>query len=808
MKKLSTIFALVLITLCFLTSCSQLNTQEDISPNLLQTDDITVIDNTDLIKVPDLSGSDEESAKTILSGKNLIPIIEYESSGTVRNGIVIRTNPSTGVLVEPDSRIIVVVSLGSEVPTAAYTSEQTTMPTSKAVATPTLKPTATPTSKPTATPTSKPTATPMSKPTATPMSKPTATPTSKPTATLTSKPTATPTSKPTATPTSKPTATPTSKPTSKPKPTVTPELYSDGLSFNENSDGTYTLIGIGTCTDSIISIPAVHNGKPVKAIGDKAFSDLTSITKVIIPNGIQSIGARAFYNSGIKEINIPESVTTIGIQIFYKADNLHTVYYNSPYRPSNQTDNPFMNNSSLTKIVFGGKADFGYTAAVFGCRDNAEIIEIGKGVSKIGRGCFLGFEKLRSIVISDSVLLIESGVFRFCSSLESIIINENNPHYRSSGNCIVDISTKSLIAGCKNSVIPTDGSVTIIGPEAFSNIPLKSIDLPSSVTRILDGAFNSCNLTSIDIPDSVTYIDGYAFSYCENLTNINIPKSVTFIGRGTFIECKNLSNATIPFLAESMFEKCTSLSDVNITGQCSIISQNAFKDCENLMSFTIPDSVTTIGSAAFEGCTRLSNIVIPDSVNSIGGRAFVSCENLKSIIIPDSVTAIGLGAFSHSGLTSVRIPDGVLCITQQIFAGCNNLTDVTIGRGVVEISPDAFQGSQSIVNISVADGNRKYHSSGNCIIETSTKELIIGFTRSVIPTDGSVTSLGELSFMYSQFESISIPDSIVSIGDGAFLSSRLKTVYYAGSEAQWKAIIIEDRNRPLENATIFYNYNL
>ncbi|MGM9664528.1 MAG: leucine-rich repeat domain-containing protein, partial [Eubacteriales bacterium] len=138
------------------------------------------------------------------------------------------------------------------------------------------------------------------------------------------------------------------------------------------------------------------------------------------------------------------------------------------------------------------------------------------------------------------------GVYAFynCSSLASITVVSGNPVYHSAGNCLIKTSSKTLVAGCKNSIIPTDGSVTSIGGSAFEGCSsLKSITIPYSVTGIGDKAFWYCSsLTSVTIGDSVTSIGSYAFYNCSSLTSITIPYSVTGIGDKAFWYCSSLTS--------------------------------------------------------------------------------------------------------------------------------------------------------------------------------------------------------------------------------------------------------------------------
>ena len=298
------------------------------------------------------------------------------------------------------------------------------------------------------------------------------------------------------------------------------------------------------------------------------------------------IGACAFqFCSGVTSITIPNSVTSIDVDAFYGC-------------------------TGLTSIM------------------------IPNSVTSIESDAFNGCTGLTSITIPGSVTSIGYRAFSGCTGLTSIYVDSKSTHYRSVNNCLIETVTKTLIAGCKNSVIPDDGSVTSIGDYAFSGCTgFTSITIPDSVKSIGDYAFSSCTgLTSITIPNSITSIGNSAFQYCTGLTSITIPNSVTSIG------------------------------------------ELAFNNCIALTSIMIPNSVTSIESDAFNGCTGLTSITIPNSVTSIGYYAFCRCTGLTSITIPNSVTSIGVGAFyGCTGLTSITIPDSVTSIDQGAFEDCSGL---------------------------------------------------------------------------------------------------------------------------------------
>ena len=355
----------------------------------------------------------------------------------------------------------------------------------------------------------------------------------------------------------------------------------------------------------------------------------------------------------------------------------------------------------------------GEEAYVYGCDTSATgsvVIKSeyqGYPVTEIEGGAFHRCKKITSITIPDSVISIGSrtlyGIFYGCSELESICVENGNTKYHSSENCLIETESKTLIAGCKNSVIPNDGSVISIGISAFAGCSgLTGITMPDSIMSIEISAFYECSgLTGITIPDSVTSIGDYAFRECSSLTSVTIPDSVTNIGNDAFNGCNSLKNVDIPdgvtIIEERVFYGCSSLSEIKISERVTSIGERAFNGCSRLTSVTIPNSVENIGKYAFSGCSSLSEIKIPERVTSIGESAFNGCSGLTSITIPESVTSIGYYAFGGcSGLTSITIPNNVTNIGGYAFLNCADLTSITIPDSVTSIGSNAFKGSPNV----------------------------------------------------------------------------------------------------------------
>ena len=202
--------------------------------------------------------------------------------------------------------------------------------------------------------------------------------------------------------------------------------------------------------------------------------------------------------------------------------------------------------TSLTSITIPNSVESIGGFAFASC-SGLTSITIPNSVENIDGTAFEGCSGLTSITIPNSVTSIGSSAFDDCSGLASITVEEGNTVYDSREGCnaIIEKSSNTLIAGCKNTIIPN--SVTSIGSYAFWGcINLASVSIPNSVTSIGDYAFRDCTgLTSIEIPNSVTSIGDYVFYCCSSLTSVTIPNSVTSIGEYAFQNCTNLSSVTI-----------------------------------------------------------------------------------------------------------------------------------------------------------------------------------------------------------------------------------------------------------------------
>ena len=366
----------------------------------------------------------------------------------------------------------------------------------------------------------------------------------------------------------------------------------------------------------------------ITSIGENAFYYCDGLTSVTIPNSVTSIGENAFYNCyRLTSVTIGNGVTSIGEYAFDGCYGLTSVTI--PNSVTSIGSNAFFNCDGLTSVTIGNSVTSIGSNAFCNC-SGLTSVTIPNSVTSIGWGAFSNCSGLTSVTIPNSVTSIGNGAFSGCSRLTSVIVENGNSVYDSRNGCnaIIETKTNTLLAGCKNTIIPN--SVTSIGNEAF---------------------YGCSGLTNITIPNSVTSIGWGAFRYCHGLTSVHISDLSAWCN----IEFGD-NDANPLYYAKKLYLNGELLTNLIIPDGVTKIKSYVFRNCTGLTSVTIPNSVTSIGEAAFYNCSVLTSVAIGNSVTNIGESAFSNCSGLTSITIPNSVTSIGNNAFSGcSGLKEIYV---------------------------------------------------------------------------------------------------------------------------------------------------------
>ena len=204
----------------------------------------------------------------------------------------------------------------------------------------------------------------------------------------------------------------------------------------------------------------------------------------------------------------------------------------------------------------------------------------------------------------------------------------------------------------------------------------------------------------------------------------------------------------VKVIGNEAFSVCWLLTKINIPNSVTNIGNSAFSECSSLTCINIPNSVTNIGDKTFSYCKSLANINIPNSVTNIGDKTFSYCKSLANINIPNSVTNIGNGAFSYCDLlTKIKIPSSVVNMNGNPFLEWN---------GDLHNESKAFIYEHQVL----------FNKDKTTLIAYRSKEK-----NYIIPN--SVTSIGDGAFsMCESLTNIKIPKSVTNIGYSAFLGCK------------------------------------
>ncbi len=299
-----------------------------------------------------------------------------------------------------------------------------------------------------------------------------------------------------------------------------------------------------TGDDTAIVLPEKYDNENYK-IYRNAFIANTTLTNVVIGNGVTHIDEKAFQNcTSLTSVSIGDSVETIGAYAFNGCSNLKSVALTKDSNLLKIENHSFENCSNLTNIT------------------------IPNSVTSIGEAAFGGCASITSITIPNNVISIDSYAFAACSGLTIYCENITQPsdwHEFWNDWSFYSVDYTPVVWDCQNNEIANDGYVYIMSDNiryalnenlaTVARQPITnetSIIIPTSityknkvynVTSIGNHAFsNNKSIITVTIPDSITTIEGYVFSGCTNLKEVIMSKNVTSLGYDTFGDCESLTN--------------------------------------------------------------------------------------------------------------------------------------------------------------------------------------------------------------------------------------------------------------------------
>lgn len=298
-------------------------------------------------------------------------------------------------------------------------------------------------------------------------------------------------------------------------------------------------------------------------------------------------------------------------------------------------------------------------------------------------------------------------------------------------------------------------------PTPYTVTELKFSPYGNSVTSVNN------NYTALVLPDTLTDIGG-SLSGFKNVTEITIPGSVK-VFNATLQYMKELRTLTFEEGVEeiasgSVVSGCKNLTTIHLPSSLQKLSgTGTFSGASALTDITLPEGIAITEGSTFSECTSLKSITLPASITTIPSYMFAGCSALERVTAKGTITAIGNSAFkSDTALTEIPDLSQVTSIGDRAFYGCSALKTVDL-HSVTTMEYGAFQGCDAL--------------SGE--IDLSNLEEIPGHAFCYDPNITSVItcptlrSIGDWAFIWADISTISLPETLNSIGTYTFYKASL-----------------------------------
>ena len=352
---------------------------------------------------------------------------------------------------------------------------------------------------------------------------------------------------------------------------------------------------------------------------------------ITLPNTVTKINDDALKgNKKIVSVTIPGSVKDIGSNAFQGCPNLEEIIFTNPDKASNTL-----------------------------------IIRV---------SAFQDCPKLTKCEIPARAYQVVGNIFKGCTSLKEVKVNDNNPYY-----------------------FTKDG--VLFGPALVNYKP--QYDDAYALQSYPAGRQGAYTIPSSVNGKEIDQVWTSGFEGAASLTDITIPASIGRLGTAAF-ESTGLTHVTIPDTVQqvdpAVFQNCTKLVSVKLPAGLAEIDQYMFANCISLQHVDMPDSITKINIYAFHNCTSLTSLALPRGLTSLSVGCFEKCYNLQHVVVPPSVINFpkdDVGVYNPFKYSPVTVYVEKKSTADKFFT--NNLEEL-------QASATASGGSLAVVTLnSVAD---------------------------------------------------------------------------------------------------------
>ena len=542
------------------------------------------------------------------------------------------------------------------------------------------------------------------------------------------------------------------------------------------------------------------------SIGDQAFYNDSALAVITMNEGLKTIGNEVFWNnSGVRTFTIPGTVSSIGTNSFYGCtstsvlrfkdgggtltintrktrskkiddmpysndytDRYYDYFYDCPIKTlylGRDLKYDYANDASICDYIDGNWKKMSRASAPFVNSITLQRVTIGSKVTFLYYHLFHNCDKIATIDIPASVVIIYGNAFDDCSSLTATTFHDATDH------------------------------TLALDDYAFRNCAaLPEVLFPKQLVSIGDYTYAQCRLLkTLSFPSMLASIGSCAFANCTGLKRLTFEnaKNALSIGAYPWYQSdlssvylgRNINYTADERYGYSPFYNQPFLTDVRFSqsGTVTYCKDYLLYKVNNCKTLALPESLTSIGNWTFRGMAALESIVIPNAVTEIGTYAFADDTSLKSAKLSTSCPWLKEGLFSEcNALQSITIPSAVTKMDGYMFTNCKALTSAT------------FEDGTDLIEMGYGASNKEYGLFRNCPLETLNLGRWLSYNTEVASRSPfySINALKNLNigenvkvidkYMFSYckgLEEVNLPDNITSVNlCGFYGCSSLKSV--------------------------------
>ncbi|GEM_PF-1140152 len=435
------------------------------------------------------------------------------------------------------------------------------------------------------------------------------------------------------------------------------------------------------CSD----LTTVTIGSGVTYIGSDAFYDCTAVTDVYcnadpLKLTWDEAGCDDFKEDGSTIIHVADAdpwytkfggevhgifrdPSTVPLTWNYDAGTKTLTFSGTEAIPScnTQDERPWKDYVEVVENIIINEGVRGIGNYAFEVCTGLTTITIPASVTSIGKYAFNYCSGLTTITIPASVTSIGYAAFAGCSNLATMTVDAGNTKYDSRNGCnaIIEKESNTLIAGCKNTIIPDD------------------------VTNIDNNAFGRCiSLTTVTIPAGVTNIGGHAFSGCSGLKTVTIGNGVTYIGYDAFYDCTAVTDVYCYADPDALTWDESGCNDFMYDGstKCHVTDATKFEEKWSTGDYEVDVNVDFVGDLAPQAKTKAA-----------GEEYWSSYYNSAAHLKADDNTTVYKATLSGTTVTLTEITDKVITAGQAVLL--KTTTDAVKLTPCADASTDDYSGN-------------------------------------------------------------------------------------------------------------------